>query len=253
MDRPRVLVSNDDGIHAEGLLRLVDRLEREFEVWVCAPDREQSARSHALTLARPLRLHNPAPRWFSVDGTPADAVYVAVNRLMERRVDLAFSGINHGANLGADVTYSGTVAAALEAALMGIPAVAMSVCDSAPFRFDFAADFAVRFAHRILEHPDPAARFFNVNIPNRDRSRIRGVRHTCLGIRTYGYGVEQRKDPRGNAYFWLGGGGLGCGDLEGSDCNAIRDGFVSVTPLKTDWTDHAALKRLAWVSGLAAT
>ncbi len=248
MARPRVLVSNDDGISAEGLQVLARRLEQEFDVWVCAPDREQSARSHALTLTRPLRVHSQEARWFAVDGTPADAVYLGANRILARRVDLVVSGINHGANLGVDVTYSGTVAAALEGALMGIPSVAVSVCGSAPFRFEFAAEFAVEFARTLLADGRGRHRFFNVNVPNCDSDRIRGVRTTCLGLRTYGYGVEERKDPRGRPYYWIGGGDLGCEDLEGSDCNAVQEGYVSVTPLRTDWTAHEALDNLDWVS-----
>ncbi len=244
MARPRILVSNDDGIEAEGLRRLVERLDAVFEVWVCAPDREQSARSHALTLSRPLRLREHAPRWFSIDGTPADAVYFAIHGLMERRVDLVVSGVNHGPNLGSDVTYSGTVAAALEGSLVGVPAIAVSMCGSPPYLFDHAVDFTVKFAQRILADNALQAVLYNVNVPNLEPSKIRGVRGTRLGIRTYGYGVEQRKDPRGKSYYWIGGGGLHCGDLEGSDCNAVRDGFVSVTPLKTDWTDFGNLRRL---------
>jgi len=246
--KPRILVSNDDGIQAEGITALASALEADFEVWVVAPDREQSAKSHALTLDRPLRLIQMGERRFAVDGTPADSVYLGVNQVLKGRVDLVVSGINHGSNLSDDVAYSGTVSAAKEAIFMGHPAFAVSLAGHGQLRFDVAAEFAVHLAHHILEAPAIDRRLFNVNVPNIARDRIQGVRATRLGHRRYGYAVQQKVDPRGRHYYWLGGPEIGFKDLEGSDCNAIRDGCISVTPLVTDMTDHACLAGLDWLT-----
>jgi 5'-nucleotidase len=245
----RVLVTNDDGIHAAGIQQLAAALEPRFEVWVIAPDREQSARSHALTLHRPLRLI-PAggERRFSVDGTPADSVYLAVNHVLGGSVDLIVSGINHGPNLGDDVAYSGTVSAAMEGVFMGIPAFAISLAGRDPFDFSVAASFAASLAETLLERPLPGRTFLNVNVPNLPREQVLGVRTTRLGHRRYSYAVEQKIDPRGRHYYWIGGGELDFQDCEGSDGNAIRDRHISVTPLATDLTDHQMLGTLAWMN-----
>ena len=236
----RVLLSNDDGVHAPGLKALAAAFEGD-EVWVVAPDREQSASSHAISLHRPLRIHELAPRWFAVDGTPTDAVYMGLNHVLrDARPDVVVSGINHGPNLANDVLYSGTVAAAMEGALLGVNALAVSLAGPPPHEFGEAARFAVALVRRVASTPQPAPLLLNVNVPP---GRIRGYRFVRLGKRTYGNEVVEKTDPRGRKYYWIGGeGGPTNEDIPGSDCNAaLLDGLVSVTPLHLDSTHDAVL------------
>jgi 5'-nucleotidase len=239
----RVLLSNDDGVHAPGLRALAEAFDGD-EVWVVAPDREQSASSHAISLHRPLRMHELAPRRYSVDGTPTDAVYMGLNHVLRaRRPDVVVSGVNHGPNLGNDVLYSGTVAAAREAALLGVNAIAVSLAAPPPHDFAEAARFAVALARRVVAAPAPAPLLLNVNVPP---GPIRGYRFARLGRRTYGNEVVEKVDPRGRKYYWIGGeGGPTNEDIPGSDCNAaMLDGVVAVTPLHLDSTHDAALSAL---------
>jgi 5'/3'-nucleotidase len=239
----RVLLSNDDGVHAPGLKALAAAFAGD-EVWVVAPDREQSASSHAISLHRPLRLYEMGPRWYAVDGTPTDAVYMGLNHVLRAaRPDVVLSGINHGPNLGNDVLYSGTVAAAMEGALLGVHALAISLASAPPHAFDDAARFAVALARRIVETPPPAPLLLNVNVPP---GPVRGYRLARLGKRTYGNEVVEKVDPRGRKYYWIGGeGGPTNEDIPGSDCNCVvKDGLVSVTPLHLDSTHDAVLKEL---------
>jgi 5'-nucleotidase len=238
----RVLLSNDDGVEAPGLAALAAAFPDD-EVWIVAPDREQSASSHAISLHRPLRLLEHGPRRFSVDGTPTDAVYMAVNHVLRgRRPDVVLSGINHGPNLGNDVLYSGTVAAAMEGALLGVNAVAVSLAARPPHHFADAAAFAAEFARRIVADPPPTPTLFNVNVPP---GAVRGFRFTRLGDRTYGSEVIEKVDPRGRRYFWI-GGDASHRDVPRSDCNTVfDDGLVAVTPLQLDLTHDALLRDLA--------
>jgi len=239
----RVLLSNDDGVHAAGIRALADAFEGH-EVWVVAPDREQSASSHAISLHRPLRMTEVAPRWFAVDGTPTDAVYMALNLLMrEHRPDVVVSGVNHGPNLANDVLYSGTVAAAMEAALLGVHAVAISLATPPPHDFRHAARFAAALARTMVVSRPPAPLLLNVNVP---AGPVRGYRFTRLGRRTYGNDVVEKLDPRGRRYYWIGGeGGPVNEDIPGSDCNTVlRDRLVAVTPLHLDGTHDAVLETL---------
>jgi len=239
----RVLLSNDDGVHAAGLRALAAAFEGD-EVWVCAPDREQSASSHAISLHRPLRLHEVAPRWHTVDGTPTDAVYVGMNLVLKGRwPDVVVSGVNHGPNLGNDVHYSGTVAAAMEAALLGVPAVAVSLAAPPPHDFAEAARFAAALARALVASRPPAPVLLNVNVPP---GPVRGWRPVRLGKRTYGNEVIEKTDPRGRKYYWIGGeGGATNEDIPGSDCNCVTyDKLVSVTPLDLDATHDGALAAL---------
>ncbi len=236
----RVLLSNDDGVHAAGLRALAAAFEGD-EVWVCAPDREQSASSHAISLHRPLRLAELEPRWFSVDGTPTDAVYVGMNLVLKGRwPDLVVSGINHGPNLGNDVHYSGTVAAAMEGALIGVPAIAVSLAAPPPHDFSLAARLAVELARALVASRPASPLLLSLNVP---AGPVRGWRLANLGKRTYGNEVVEKLDPRGRRYFWIGGeGGAVNHDIPGSDCNAVmEEGLASVTPVQLDATDHAAL------------
>lgn len=239
----RVLLSNDDGVHSAGLAALAAAFEGD-EVWVCAPDREQSASSHAISLHRPLRVVEVAPRWFSVDGTPTDAVYMGLNLVLrDARPDLVVSGVNHGANLGNDVHYSGTVAAAMEGALLGVNAIAISLAAPPPHDFVHAARFAAALARRVAAQPPDHPLLLNVNVP---AGPLRGYRFTRLGRRTYGNDVVEKVDPRGRRYYWIGGeGGAKNEDIPGSDCNTVLgDGLAAVTPLHLDSTWDAALAEL---------
>lgn len=234
----RILVSNDDGHLAEGLQALVAALEGLGELWVVAPEVEQSATSHAISIHRPLRLREVRPRWFAVDGTPTDCSYIGINHVLkDRRPALMVSGINHGPNLADDVTYSGTVAAAMEASLLGVPAIAFSLVARRAFDFGPAARFARQLVTAALRRPLPPNLLVNVNVPGGGEPR--GYAVTRLGKHSYGYEVIEKEDPRGRKYYWIGGNEYQHEDIPGSDCNAVlKDGLVSVTPLHLDLTAH---------------
>ena len=232
MTRPLILLSNDDGYRSQGLAALARALADLGDVVVCAPETEQSASSHALSLHRPLRLFRHGDSTFSVDGTPADCVYVALHaaeRVVPRRPDLVVSGLNHGVNLGDDVFYSGTVAAAREAALKGLPALAVSAAAGA--EHDAAAKVSASIAQAMLEQRFDQPVLLNVNFP---RGREWDVRATRLGRRVYDDGVEFRKDPRGREYLWIGGPGVQHREAPGSDTEAFDQNIVGVTPLVLD-------------------
>jgi 5'-nucleotidase len=240
---PRILVTNDDGIYSEGLRKLADALRPLGHVTVVAPDREQSAASHALTLNRPLRLMQLQKDEWIVDGTPTDCVNLAVLKLMKNnRPDIVVSGINFGPNLGDDVTYSGTISAAFEGALLNIPSIALSALVGEHFSFDRCAEFAAELTRYALEHQRDPGIVLNVNFPVTD---FRGVKVTRLGKRIYGEGVVEREDPRGRKYYWIGGDPPTWSQAgEGTDFDAVSNGFVSITPLHLDLTHHASIDRL---------
>jgi 5'-nucleotidase len=242
--RPVILVSNDDGYQSDGLVALTEALQDLGELWVVAPDREQSAASHAISLFRPLRLDEIRPRWFAVDGTPTDCSYLAINHLLKaQRPALCVSGINHGANLADDVIYSGTVAAAMEAALLGVPAIAFSLVGRGERDFKPGAQFARELVKCALARQLPPRMLLNVNIPAGVTPK--GFAITRLGKHTYGYDVVQKTDPRGRKYYWIGGNEYQHEDIPGSDCNAVfQDKVVSVTPLHLDLTDDPMLGQL---------
>ena len=248
----RILLSNDDGVQAAGLQALAAAFAGD-EVWVVAPDREQSASSHAISLHRPLRVTEVGPRRYAVDGTPTDAVYMALNLVMrEHRPDVVVSGVNHGPNLANDVLYSGTVAAAMEGALLGVHAVAISLAAPPPHDFRPAARFAAALARTMVLSQPAAPLLLNVNVP---AGPVRGYRFTRLGRRTYGNDVVEKLDPRGRRYYWIGGSGYAHEDLPGSDCNAVLDqNLISVTPVLLDLTDLARMEELGrWsVEGFGA-
>jgi 5'-nucleotidase len=239
----RILVTNDDGIYSEGLQELADSLRAIGEVVIVAPDREQSAASHALTLNRPLRLLQIRDREWIVDGTPTDCVNLAVLHLFrDARPDIVVSGINFGPNLGDDVTYSGTISAAFEGSLLNIPSIAFSSLVGPEFSFSRCAAFAADLVRLVLDadERDPHI-ILNVNFPV---GSFKGVRVTKLGKRTYTEGVVERLDPRGKKYYWIGGEPAVWHSGEGTDFEAIDAGFISITPLHLDLTHHAALERL---------
>jgi 5'-nucleotidase len=245
---PRILVTNDDGVEAEGLGRLAEALRSVGEVVVVAPDREQSASGHALTLHRPLRMRELRPDVYSVDGTPTDCVNLAVLWLLEDDPpDLVVSGINNGPNLGDDVTYSGTVSAGFEGVLLGVPSVAFSQKLGEGASFERSAAFAARFVEALLASTPPRDILLNVNFPP---GPIQGVRFTKLGKRVYEQVVAEKTDPRGQRYFWI-AGTPEWQDEEGSDHNAVASSCVSVTPLHLDLTDYERLDGdPSWKTGL---
>jgi 5'-nucleotidase len=244
--RPRILVSNDDGHFSEGLRALVEAVSPLGEVWVVAPDREQSAASHAISLHRPLRLSEVRERWYAVDGTPSDCAYLAINHLLkDNRPRIMVSGINHGANLADDVTYSGTVAAAMESAMLGVPSIAFSLVSRPPFDLGPAARFAHGLVKAALGRPLAPRMLLNVNVPGGVEPE--GYEVTRLGRHSYGYDVVENVDPRGRKYYWIGGTSYEHEDIPGSDCNAVhRHRRISVTPINLDLTDTP---RLADVRG----
>jgi 5'-nucleotidase len=239
----KILVSNDDGIHSEGLQTLRRVLEDIAEVWVVAPDREQSAVSHALSMGRRLRrknLKDLGPRVFAVNGTPADCILLGVSKILPGRPHLIVSGINKGENLGEDITYSGTVSAAIEGTILGIPSFAISLVARDNFDFTYAACFALRLARNILRHGLPRNTFLNVNVPNR-REQPCTYKITRMGKRIYGESVREKFDRWGKKYYMIGGNDLGYADTQDSDFKAIANHFISITPLHLDWTNYASI------------
>jgi 5'-nucleotidase len=239
-----ILLSNDDGISSEGIAILQDTLAALDEIWVVAPDRDQSAVSHSLTLYRPLRIEQVGPRAFAVDGTPTDCVNLAINGILRERPRLVISGINRGANLGDDITYSGTVSAAMEATLLGVPAIAVSVVADDDFDFAPAAAFTGRLAAAVLHDHLPPDTLLNVNVPPLPVEQIKGFALTRQGKRRYADAIVEKVDPRGKKYYWIGGSSFDFVDGEGTDFSAVRQGLISITPLHLDLTNYASLSRL---------
>jgi 5'-nucleotidase len=248
MTLPRILVTNDDGVFTEGIERLAAALSEVGDVFTVAPDQERSAAGHSLTLHHPLRAKMVGPQRWSVDGTPTDCVNWGVLHLLkDERPRLLVSGINLGLNLGDDVTYSGTVSAAFEGTLIGIPSVAISQEIETGFTFDAAAAFAIRLAKHLLETPLPPGTLINVNVP---AGAPKGVRVGRLGRRRYGEDVIEKKDPRGRPYYWI-GATPPKGDIEqGTDLSAVSEKYISMTPLHLDLTDYGSLTLLEDVAGV---
>src|SRR5262245_1043215 len=232
-----ILITNDDGYRSEGLMALADAVKRIGDVVVVAPVDEASAIGHALTLKRPLRLESISSGVFAVDGTPTDCVNIAVTQVLKRLPDVVVSGINKGYNLGDDVTYSGTVAGALEAALLGVPSLAVSLrMTRGAYDFRYAAEAAATLTDAMLRQPLPPRTFLNVNVP---KGEPKGFRVTVQASRNHITSVAARHDPKGRAYFWIEEGQDNWHPHDRSDYEAVRDGFVSVTPLQPDLTAHA--------------
>lgn len=239
---PRILITNDDGIYSEGIKLLAAALSEVGDIIVVAPDREQSAAGHSLTLHRPLRIRKMEDNWYAVDGTPTDCVNLAVMSLLEDDPpDLVASGINFGLNLGDDVTYSGTVSATFESSLLGIPSIAFSQEVGEHFSFEPAARFAAALVRTVLERDDeelPPDLLLNVNFP---AGTARGVRFTKLGHRVYRQSVVEKLDPRGRKYYWI-AGRPEWQEAEGTDYDAVSHDLISVTPLHLDLTDYRGLE-----------
>lgn len=243
----RLLLCNDDGIHSEGLRALEEALAPFGTIAVVAPDREQSAASHAVTLQRPLRVDPVGPRRWAVDGTPTDCVLLAVNGLLrDERPDFVVSGINRGFNLADDVTYSGTVSAAMEGTLLGIPSIAVSLGGRESFDFAPAAEFVAELLTSLAGVALPRKTLLNINVPPLPRGLIKGVQLTAQGHLRYGDAIIENVDPRGRKYYWIGGGQRDPVDEGGnSDVEAIARDMISITPLQLDLTNYACFDELS--------
>lgn len=239
-DRPRILITNDDGIHAEGILALEEAMQSVGDVYVVAPASEQSGASHSLTLARPLRIRQIDERHWTVDGTPTDCVTFALNQILlpNERPDICVSGINHGANLGDDATYSGTVAGAMEATILGVPGLAFSLVANRSHDFTESARVAIEVTRMALENGIPEWTLLNVNVP---KGVPNGIRITKQGFKTAKPIISEHTDPRGKLYYWIGEERVGFRAEGGTDFEAIDEGYVSVTPMRTDLTNHNAI------------
>lgn len=246
----RVLLTNDDGIFAEGLQVMAKEFEKIAETYVVAPDHEQSATGHAITMHRPLRaekvkfLHSPTLTGWSVNGTPADCVKLAVEAILPVRPDLIVSGINRGANLGTDVLYSGTVSAAIEGVILGIPAIAVSLTEYREPHYEYAAEFVCRLAQVLIEKGPDNDMLLNVNVPGCSREKMQGVAITRLGVRQYKNAFQERQDPRGRTYYWLAGELVDVEDGGDTDVAAIKNCKISVTPIQHDLTHFNFINKL---------
>lgn len=241
---PLILVSNDDGFYSEGIKVLAKTLSKIGKVVIVAPEQERSAASHSLTLHRPLRVKKIKPDVYAVDGTPTDCISLAVNELLPRAPDILVSGINKGANLGDDVHYSGTVSAAVEGGIMGISSIAISLMTRDTGYFQTAAEYALRIVRKVLLEGLPTGIILNVNVPNIPLKQVKGYQFTKQGKRNYGDIIAERLDPRGRKYYWIGGDEFGFEDIPDSDCNAVLDHRISITPIRVNLTDHEYLERL---------
>ena len=238
----RILLTNDDGFFAPGIRAMREALlaaEAPMDIIVIAPDREQSASSHGMTLHRPLRLDQVEPEVYKVDGTPTDCVLLAARGGLPVPPDLVISGINSGRNMGDDVTYSGTVAAAMEGTLLGMPSLAVSLAGDR--YFDTAASVAARLMFQVLDRGLPPDTFLNVNVPDLPLADVRGALVTAQSRRTYHDQVISKRDPRGRAYYWIAGDVPEGSAADGTDFAAVQEGYVSITPLHLDLTNHAAM------------
>lgn len=250
----KILVCNDDGIHAAGLRALVDVLVADGQdVYVVAPDKERSASGHALTLHRPLRVDILPNSFFggvkgvyAIDGTPADCVKIAINKILKFRPDWVISGINHGPNMGSDVLYSGTVSAAMEGAIYDIKSMALSVSQYKISGFEEHASFVPNLLHRLnqTDFDWPNKTIFNVNLPVTEKNKVKGFALTSLGARMYKDTYEERLDPRSKFYYWLSGDLLTTDNDPDSDVNKVAEGFISVTPVTFEMTNYNLISKL---------
>lgn len=248
----RILLSNDDGYRAPGLKALYDALLPLAELTVVAPERNRSGASNSLTLENPIRAEQAENGFIRVDGTPTDCVHLAITGLLEQEPDMVIAGINAGANLGDDVLYSGTVAAATEGRFLGLPAIALSMNSHEPKYYETGAKVAAALVKRLSVSPLSPDSIINVNIPDLPFEALKGYQVTRLGHRHKAEPVVRATDPRGRTIYWVGPAGLEQDAGPGTDFSAVRTGFVSVTPLQVDLTRHTALADLnRWISGLA--
>lgn len=247
----KILISNDDGVYADGIQALAKAMRSIGDVTVVAPDRNRSGASNSLSLSRPVRLKEIAPQEISVEGTPTDCVHIAVTGLLEEQPDMVLSGINAGSNLGDDVWYSGTVAAAMEGRFLGFPAVAFSLVGEALKHYETGAKVAELLVKQLIHDPLPPATILNVNIPDVPFSEVKGFEVTRLGTRHCAEPTIKQTDPRGAPIYWIGPAGKEEDAGEGTDFYAVKNNRVSITPLRVDLTHYQAFDQLAsWVSGI---
>jgi len=248
-----LLISNDDGISAPGIQVLSDRMQALGKVTIVAPDQNRSGASNSLTLDSPVRLRKIAERTFSVSGTPTDCVHIALTGLLDKDPDIVISGINAGANLGDDVIYSGTVAAAMEGRFLGLPAIAVSlVFADRPDHYETAAEAVASLVERLRKNPLPADTILNINVPDLPWREVKGFEVTRLGHRHRAEPVQKMLDPRGRPIYWIGPAGPEQDAGPGTDFDAVRRGFISITPIHVDLTRYQALDQVSgWVSEIA--
>ena len=241
----RILLSNDDGYFAPGLTILAEAVRQIAHIDVVAPERDRSGASNSLTLSRPLRMQRAASGFYYVDGTPTDCVHLAITGLLAQEPDMVIAGINHGANLGDDVIYSGTVAAAMEGRFLGLPAIAVSLVGREGRHFETAARVVLWLLEKLKSHPLPTDTILNVNVPDISYEQLDGFEATRLGHRHKAEPVIKSADPHGNAIYWVGPSGAEADAGPGTDFHAVRQDRVSVTPLHVDLTRHVTLAHLA--------
>ena len=241
----RILLANDDGYQARGLRTLAEHLSRVAEVTIVAPDRNRSGASNSLTLETPLRVERVDDNVYYINGTPTDCVHIAITGLLEHTPDILISGINHGANLGDDVLYSGTVAAAMEGRFLGIPSIAVSLVLAEGEHYATAAELMLRLVQRNVTDPLPTDAILNVNVPDVPVAALKGIRTTRLGFRHKSEPAVKALDPHSRPIYWIGPAGAGQDAGPGTDFHAVAAGYVSVSPIKVDLTAHAALDKVA--------
>ncbi len=247
----RILLSNDDGVHAKGIEVLYQALSKIADVIVVAPDRNCSGASNSLTLINPLRAQQLANGFYSVNGTPSDCVQLAMNALIEEPVDLVVAGINNGANLGDDTLYSGTVAAASEGRHLGLPAIAVSLCSKREAHYETAAAITVSLIKELKEHPLASDQIINLNVPDIPFSDVKGLKVTRLGARHKAETMHSNEDPWGRKIYWYGHLGQEQDAGVGTDFHAVNQGYASITPLKVDMTAHESLASMDnWISAM---
>ncbi len=239
-----ILLTNDDGYFTPGLKALTRAVEKVADIAVIAPESEKSAISHSISLHDPIRIKEIAANRYLVKGTPTDCVYLGINYILNKKPDLVIAGINPGANMGDDITYSGTVCAAMEGCLLGVPSFAISLAKSSKMDFDSTAQFALKVINYILKSGLPKNTFLNINVPAEVDPLETKVVYTSMGRRKYGGEIIRRVDPRGNQYYWIGGDENGYIPIKESDCLMLHNKFVSITPLKIDLTDYKFLEEM---------
>jgi 5'-nucleotidase len=246
----KILLSNDDGVHAKGISVLYDALSKIADVTVIAPDRNCSGASNSLTLLNSLRATQLENGFYSVNGTPTDCVHLGVNQLLDEEPDLVVAGINNGANLGDDTLYSGTVAAATEGRHLGLPAIAVSLCSKNEAHYETAAEVTVNIIKELHSHPLPKDQIININVPDIPLSELKGIKVTRLGARHKADTMTEQIDPWGRSVYWYGTLGSESDAGEGTDFYAVNQDYVAVTPLKVDMTAHESIDAMSsWLEG----
>lgn len=247
----KILISNDDGVLAPGIRALATELSTVADIDVMAPDRNRSGASNSLTLSRPLRVRQLDSGHYSVEGTPTDCVHLALTGFLDKSIDMVVSGINDGANLGDDILYSGTVAAAMEGRYLGTPAIAISMVGETIQHYQTAAVIAKQLVLQLRQNPLPFKTILNVNVPNLPLDKIKGIQVTRLGTRHSAEPIVKEYDPRGHAIYWVGPSGPEADAGPGTDFFAVSQGFVSITPLQLDLTHYKAFEQIStWMDGI---